>query len=106
VVDHELVATPRRMGMRALLRLIAALACYAIALPFEAVIVWSALQVILAGAGRVLNAATLHQVAAIALARAHPVPSVMLTLVSLAAAFAGAALHRSSRRAVSEITPP
>jgi hypothetical protein len=100
-MDHDLPAPPRRIGFGALLRLIGATVCYIVALPFEAVMVWSALQVIVAGAGRALDAAALHQVVAIALAQAHPIPSVVFTVVSLIAAFVGAALHQSYRRATS-----
>ena len=103
-MNQHMAATPRRVGFGALVRLIGAVVFYIAALPFEVLIVWSALQVILAGAGRVLDAATLHQVAAIALARTHPIPSVVFTVVSMAAAFVGAALHQSYRRVVSEIT--
>lgn len=105
MIDQEVTARPRQMGIGASVRLWAALACYAVALPFEIVMVWSALQVIFADTGHAMNAVALRQVVAVELARTHPIPSIIFTVVSLAAAFVGAALHQSYRRAVSKITP-
>jgi glutamine synthetase adenylyltransferase len=89
----------RRVARPITFRLIIALVCYALALPFEALVVWSALQVIVADAVRGSDPAALTRVAAVALARAHPIPSAVFALASLAAAVIGARLHLAHRRA-------
>lgn len=80
-------------------QLILALACYILALPFEAIVLWSALQVLVAGAGHVRDPTTLRHTLGIALARAHPIPFGALAVGSLAVALAGATLHLRYRRA-------
>lgn len=93
---------PTRRVLRPLhIRLVAVLALYALALPFEALVVWSALQVLVAS-----DPTALTRVAGVALARAHPIPVAVFTLVSLAAAFLGARLHQAHRRMQARSMPP
>ena len=80
------------------IRLVIAGVCYVVALPFEIIVLWSALQVIFAGASQAFDGATLRHILGISLARAHPIPFAAFALVSLLAAFAGAAQHLRYRR--------
>ena len=80
------------------IRLVSAGVCYVLAVPFELIVLWSAIQVIFAGASRAFDAATLRHILGISLARGHPVPFAAFAVVSLLAAFAGAAQHLRYRR--------
>jgi hypothetical protein len=91
--------TPRRVISGNIIKLALAIFFYVVALPFELLMVWSALQVIFISAGHVTITAALAHVAAVTLARAHPIPFGIIAVASLAAAFIGAALHQNYHRA-------
>jgi hypothetical protein len=78
---------------------VSALLCYVLALPFEVIVLWSAVQVLAAGASHVADQATLRHIWGIALAQAHPIPFAIAGSVSLAIGIGGASLHLRYRRA-------
>jgi hypothetical protein len=91
--------TPRHAISAHIIKLALAIFFYIVALPFELLVVWSALQVIFIGTGHATITSALAHVAAVTLARAHPIPFSIIAVASLAAAFIGAALHQNYRRA-------
>ncbi|MBA3824951.1 MAG: hypothetical protein H0X24_13780 [Ktedonobacterales bacterium] len=77
-------------------------ACYMVASPFLALITWSAGQVWLGGMAHALDASGVQGIAAVALARQHPLPFAVFGAVSLVVAFVGGLLLH---RAVGQIAP-
>jgi hypothetical protein len=61
----------------------------ALGAPFEAIVTWSAWQVVLNGIPHVLNFATQSHVSGIALARAHPIQFGLFGIVSIGLTLAG-----------------
>ncbi len=74
--------------------------CLALGAPFEAVVTWSAWQVVRNGIPRALDFAAQSHVTGIALARAHPIPFALFGISSVALTLAGWRMARA------EASPP
>jgi hypothetical protein len=89
---------PRRAVSARGVKLALVALCYLLALPFELLVIWSALQVIFLSVGHAAPTDAAAHVAVVTLARAHPLPFAVFAVASLGVAFIGATVHRSVQR--------